>query len=100
MPTETKPPRRPKLTSEVLGYLRPPEIGGLPAVKWLGDMRTWVAWCDAYRKRLGDWYIEHHAVDHDRVVDAADLDDGPIMYDREQCKVCAYLLDQHHAHRL
>ncbi len=108
MPIEIEPhpetPRRPKLTAEALASLYASDIHGpsrVPARQWLTDMRDWVKWSDDYRKRLAAWYVEHQAVNHDRKVDPADLGHDPLYYrTKEECKICAYLLEQYNTHSL
>lgn len=92
-------PRRPALTRVALMFLEA-NPSSAEANQWLTGMRTWLVWADAYRDRLAAWYVEHQAVAHDRQVEAADLGEPNYCRTNDECKVCAYLLDQHTTHSL
>lgn len=106
-------PLRPRLTAEVLRHLYAADIAATSpsthcksADLWLADMRAWAAWAIEYCKRLDAMYVEHHAIAHDRRIESGDLagyrdDTRGIHYAAtDNCKVCAYLLEQYQANQL
>ena len=101
-------PKRPRMTAEVLRNLyasdtiaNNPTPAAYSANRWLADMQKWTAWSSEYCKRLDAVYVEHQAMGHDHRVEPGDLADTWAQpYAAVNCKVCAYLVDQHATNQL
>ena len=114
MATQSNPrpndiPQRPRLDMLALGGLVSDCVtpGALAAQDWLTNTREWAAWAIGYCKRLDAVYVEHQAVAHNRRVESGDLGGYAtntlgVHYAAtvDNCKVCAYLLEQYQANQL
>lgn len=90
-------PQRPRLTRRALDCMTGDNKA---ASDWITSTRTWAAWAIEYCKRLDAMYVEHQAIAHEHRVEPGSLSDEDLRYGADNCKVCAYLHEQHEANQL